>query len=74
MNNKWIEFELTNIDTFIIHIEFSLINVDTIHIHDMNTTHRHELSPLVFVLEFILTGLKASFLFFFKRTLFYNLL
>ena len=36
-NNKWIEFGLANVDTFIICIEFGLTNVDTI-----RTLTRHE--------------------------------
>ena len=40
-NNKWIEFELANIDTFIIRIGFGLANVDTI-----RTLTRHEHDPL----------------------------
>ena len=31
-NNKWIEFELANIDKFIIHVGFELENIDTIYI------------------------------------------
>ena len=31
-NNKLIEFELTNIDIFIIYIRFELVDVDTIRI------------------------------------------
>ena len=31
-NNKWVEFGLINIDTFIIRIGFELTNVDTIRI------------------------------------------
>ena len=30
-NNKFIEFGLTNVDTFIIHVGLRLANVDTIH-------------------------------------------
>ena len=40
-NNKWVEFELANIDTFIIRVGFGLTNVDTIH-----TLARHEHDPL----------------------------
>ena len=41
-NNKWVEFELANVDTFIIRIGFGLANVDTIrkltrHEHDPST-------------------------------------
>ena len=32
MNNKWVEFELSNVDMSIICVEFGLSNVDTIHI------------------------------------------
>ena len=31
-NNKLVEFELANVDTFIIRVEFGLMNVDTIRI------------------------------------------
>ena len=31
-NNKWVEFELTNVDTFIIRVGFWLTNLDRIHI------------------------------------------
>ena len=41
-NNKWVEFELTNIDTFIIHVGFGLVNVDTI-----RTLIRHKHDPLI---------------------------
>ena len=30
-NNKWVEFELANINTFIIRIGFGLANVNTVH-------------------------------------------
>ena len=40
MNNKWVEFELANVDTFIICIGFELMNVDTIH-----TLARYEYDP-----------------------------
>ena len=36
-NNKWVEFGLANVDTFIIHVGFGLANVDTI-----RTLTRHE--------------------------------
>ena len=36
-NNKWVEFGLANVDTFIIRVGFGLTNVDTIH-----TLTRHE--------------------------------
>ena len=39
-NNKWIEFGLTNVDTFIICVEFGLTNIDTIH-----TLTRYEQDP-----------------------------
>ena len=42
-NNKWVEFVLMNVDTFIIRIEFELANVDMIH---TLTRHEHELPPL----------------------------
>ena len=31
-NNKWVEFKLANVDTFIIRVGFGLANVDTIRI------------------------------------------
>ena len=31
-NNKWVGFELANVDTLIIRVGFGLANVDTIHI------------------------------------------
>ena len=40
-NNKWVEFGLTNVDTFIIRVGFGLMNVDTIH-----TLTRYEHDPL----------------------------
>ena len=40
-NNKWIGFELANVDTFIIRVGFGLANVDAIHI-----LTRHEHDPL----------------------------
>ena len=40
-NNKWVEFELANVDTFIIRVGFGLANVDTI-----RTLTRHEHDPL----------------------------
>ena len=30
-NNKWVEFMLANVDTFIIRVGFELANVDTIY-------------------------------------------
>ena len=39
-NNKWIEFELANVDKFIIRVGFGLTNVDTIRI-----LTRHEYDP-----------------------------
>ena len=39
-NNKWVEFELVNVDTFIIRVGFGLANVDTI-----RTLTRHEHNP-----------------------------
>ena len=39
-NNKWIEFGLANVDTFIIRVGFGLANVDTIRIL---TRHKHDL-------------------------------
>ena len=41
MNNKWIEFGLANVDTFIIRVGFELTNVDTI-----RTLTQHEHDPL----------------------------
>ena len=40
-NNKWVGFELVNVDTFIIRIGFGLTNVDT-----NRTLTRHEHDPL----------------------------
>ena len=40
-NNKWVVFELANVDTFIIRVGFGLANVDMIH-----TLTRHEHDPL----------------------------
>ena len=40
-NNKWVEFELSNVDTFIICVGFGLTNIDTI-----RTLTRHEHGPL----------------------------
>ena len=40
-NNKWVEFELANVDTFIIHVGFGLANVDTI-----RTLIRYKHDPL----------------------------
>ena len=40
-NNKWVGFELVNVDTFIIRVGFGLANVDTI-----RTLTRHEHDPL----------------------------
>ena len=40
-NNKWVGFELANVDTFIISVGFELANVDTI-----RTLARHEHDPL----------------------------
>ena len=47
-NNKLIEFELANIDTFIIRVGFGLTNVDTIRTLTQNKhhPHQHKLSPL----------------------------
>ena len=39
-NNKWVEFGLANVDTFIIRVGFGFANVDTIHI-----LTRHEYDP-----------------------------
>ena len=39
-NNKWVEFGLANVDTFIIRVVFGLTNVDTI-----RTLTRHEHDP-----------------------------
>ena len=38
-NNKWVEFGLANVDTFIIRVGFELTNVDTIRIL---TRHEHD--------------------------------
>ena len=39
-NNKWVEFEVVNVDTFIIRVEFGLANIDTIR---TLTRHEHDL-------------------------------
>ena len=39
-NNKWVEFELAHIDTFIIHVGFGLMNVNMI-----STLARHKHDP-----------------------------
>ena len=47
-NNKWVEFGLANVNTFIIRVEFGLVNIDMIRTltrHNTNMTHGHELSP-----------------------------
>ena len=41
MNNTWVEFEIVNVDTFIIRVRFGLTNVDTIRI-----LTRYEYDPL----------------------------
>ena len=38
-NNKWVEFGLANVDTFIIRVGFGLANIDTIRIL---TRHEHD--------------------------------
>ena len=43
-NNKWVEFDLMNIDMFIFHIGFGLMNVDMIRIL---TRHGHDLSTRI---------------------------
>ena len=48
-NNKWVEFWLVNVDTFIIRVGFGLTNIDMIHIltrheHDPST---HIVTPMV---------------------------
>ena len=40
-NNKWVEFVLANVDTFIIRVRFGLANVDMI-----RTLTRHKHDPL----------------------------
>ena len=56
MNNKWIEFGLANIDTFIIRVGFKLTNIDTFIIRDgfrlttidtICTLTRHEHDPSI---------------------------
>ena len=39
MNNKWVEFGLTNVNMFIIRVGFWLVNVDTI---CALTRHKHD--------------------------------
>ena len=41
-NNKWVEFELANVNTYIIRVRFGLMNVDTI-----CTLIRHKHNPLI---------------------------
>ena len=48
MNNKWIEFELTNINTFIICIGFGLTNINII---DTLTRHKHNPSTRIIILN-----------------------
>ena len=43
-NNKWVEFGLANVDTFIIHVGFGLTIFDTIRIL---TRHKHDLSTRI---------------------------
>ena len=43
-NNKWVEFGLANVDTFIILVGFGLANVDTIRIL---TRHEHDPSTRI---------------------------
>ena len=45
MNNKWVRFELANIDTFIIHIGFGMMNIDTIRI--LTRHEQHDLPPII---------------------------
>ena len=40
MNNKWVEFELSNVDMSIIYVEFGLPNIDTTRTQLMDT-NRH---------------------------------
>ena len=51
-NNKWVEFELANVDTFIIRVEFGLTNVDTI-----RTLTRYEYDSLTRIVTPNLIGL-----------------
>ena len=55
-NNKWVEFELMNVDTFIIRVGFELTNVDMIH-----TLTRHEHDPLT---RIVIPSSKGFFFFF----------
>ena len=43
-NNKWVGFELANVDTFIIRVGFGLTNIDTIRIL---TQHEHDPSTRI---------------------------
>ena len=43
-NNKWVGFELANVDTFIIRVGFRLANIDTIRIL---TRHEHDPSTRI---------------------------
>ena len=47
MNNKWVEFGLANVDTFIIRVRFGLSNIDTI-----RTLTRHEHDSLTRIATF----------------------
>ena len=58
-NNKWVEFELTNVNTFIIRVGFGLANVDTIrtltrHEHNSLTRIATPTSVLSFLLYFFI--------------------
>ena len=38
-NNKWVEFELVNVDMFIIRVGFELANIDTTRTRLINTNY-----------------------------------
>ena len=45
-NNKWIEFGLANVDTFIIRVGFEFANVDMIHVL---IRHEHDLLTRIYI-------------------------
>ena len=59
-NNKWVEFGLANVDTFIICVGFGLTNVDTIrtlirHEHDPSTRIATPIIYIIFCIFHILS-------------------
>ena len=68
-NNKWIEFGLVNVDTFIICVGFGLVNVDTILIltrHEHNSSTRIT-TPNSTLLKFNLRSIPFIYPTFFNR-------